>query len=114
MTAARVKTELWRWSDPALRCSLSYDGGQSPACSGQCQRIVVYSSQGSATLARLSEMATSPDIELRLARVKTDMMEVLQRDGVIDMIGESRFFGTVYGAAADRMPDISVSKAGLD
>ena len=46
--------------------------------------------------------------ELRLARVKAQVMEVLQRDGVIDRLGESRVYGNVYQAAADQIPDSPV------
>ena len=46
--------------------------------------------------------------ELRLARVKAQVMEVLQRDGVIDRLGESRVYGNVYQAAADQITDSPV------
>ncbi len=62
-------------------------------------------SQGADTLAGILELATSRDIELRLARVKTKVKEVLQRDGFIDRLGESRIYGNVYEAAADKIPD---------
>ena len=64
-------------------------------------------SQGSAKVAEISELATNYDIELRLARVKAQVMEVLRRDGVIDSIGESRVYGNVYESAADQIPDSS-------
>jgi high affinity sulfate transporter 1 len=61
-------------------------------------------SQGADTLAGILELATSRDIELRLARVKTKVKEVLQRDGFIDRLGESCIYGNVYEAAADKIP----------
>jgi hypothetical protein len=42
---------------------------------------------------------------MRLARLMTDVEEVLQRDGVIGLLSESRIYGNVYEAAADRIPD---------
>jgi anti-anti-sigma factor len=61
-------------------------------------------SQGADTLTGILELATSRDIELRLARVKTKVKEVLQRDGFIDRLGESCIYGNVYEAAADKIP----------
>jgi hypothetical protein len=65
-------------------------------------------------LAGLLELAASRDIELRLTRVKTKVREVLRRDGFIDRLGESRIYGNVYEAAADRIPDGPVAPAGSD
>jgi high affinity sulfate transporter 1 len=64
-------------------------------------------SQGSAKVAELVEQATNYDIELRLTRIKPDVKNLLQRDGVIDRLGESRIYGNVYEAAADQIPDKS-------
>jgi high affinity sulfate transporter 1 len=66
-------------------------------------------SQGADTLTGILELATSRDIELRLARVKTKVKEVLQRDGFIDRIGESRIYGNVYEAAADKIPAATIA-----
>ncbi len=51
------------------------------------------------------DWATSHDVQLRLARVKTKVKELLQREGIIDRLGESRICGNVYEAAADQIPD---------
>jgi anti-anti-sigma factor len=69
-------------------------------------------SQGADTLADLIELADSRDIELRLTRVKTDVKEVLHRDGFIDRLGESRIYGNVYESAADKIPEAPVPSAG--
>jgi anti-anti-sigma factor len=60
-------------------------------------------SQGAETIAELIEMAHSRGIELRLTRVKTRVKEVLQRDGVIDQLGEGRIYGNIYEAVADKI-----------
>ena len=62
-------------------------------------------SQGSDKVAELAELATNYDVELRLTRVKTEVKELLRRDGVIDRLGESQIYGNVYEAAADQIPD---------
>ena len=71
-------------------------------------------SQGADKLADLIELATARDIELRLARVKTTVKELLQRDGVVDRLGAGRIYGNVYEAAADRIPEAPVPQAGSD
>jgi high affinity sulfate transporter 1 len=71
-------------------------------------------SQGADTLAEIFELATSRDIELRLTRVKTQVKELLKRDGIIERLGESRIYGNVYEAAADRIPDAPEPLAGSD
>jgi len=60
-------------------------------------------SQGAATLDGLIELARSRDIELRLTRLKTDVKEVLQKDGFIDRLGESKIYGDIYDAVEDEI-----------
>jgi anti-anti-sigma factor len=71
-------------------------------------------SQGSAKVAELVEQATNYDIELRLTRIKPDVKNLLQRDGVIDRLGESRIYGNVYEAAADKISDAPTPQAGSE
>jgi sulfate permease, SulP family len=61
-------------------------------------------SQGSATLMEVIDLAETYGAEIRLARVKRDVRALLQRDGVIDRLGEDKIYGKVYEAAADRIP----------
>jgi SulP family sulfate permease len=60
-------------------------------------------SQGADKVAEILDLATSYNIELRLTRVKTGVKALLQRDGIIDRLGESRIYGNVYEAAADQI-----------
>ena len=60
-------------------------------------------SQGAYVLGELLELASSRDIQLRLTRVKTTVKTVLQRDGFIDRLGESRIYGNISEAAADQI-----------
>jgi SulP family sulfate permease len=60
-------------------------------------------SQGAETIAELIELATARDIELRLARVKTKVKDLLQRDGIVEKLSENCIYGNVYEAAADKI-----------
>jgi SulP family sulfate permease len=60
-------------------------------------------SQGSAKVRQTLELAHTYDVELRLARVKPEVVDVLARDGVIDELGEQNLFGNVHHACADHM-----------
>jgi hypothetical protein len=61
-------------------------------------------SQGSEKVGETFELVRARSIELRLARVKPAVMDVLRRDGVVDRVGESRFYGNVFEAARDFLP----------
>jgi anti-anti-sigma factor len=61
--------------------------------------------QGSSTLAEIHQLASAYGAELRLARVKPEVLELLRRDGVIDALGEDHLYGNVYEAASDRIAD---------
>lgn len=61
-------------------------------------------SQGSDKVSEILSLATNYDIELRLARVKTEIQALLQRNGVVDRLGENRIYGNVYEAAAEKIP----------
>ncbi len=60
-------------------------------------------SQGSAKLAEILELADTYGAEVRLARVKPAVLEVLRLDGVIDTLGEDHVYGNVYRAVEDRI-----------
>jgi len=58
-------------------------------------------SQGSGTLGDIVELARSHGAELRLARVKPSVLDVLRRDGVAQRIGEANIHGNVFEASKD-------------
>jgi len=62
-------------------------------------------SQGSNMVSVIVEQASNVDIDLRLTRVKPEVLELLRRDGVIEKLGEERIYGNVYEAAADKIAD---------
>jgi high affinity sulfate transporter 1 len=66
-------------------------------------------SQGSATIAEILELAGARGVEVRLARVKPQVLALLRRDGIIAKLGEDKVYGNVYEAVADRLPDNSAS-----
>ncbi len=57
-------------------------------------------SQGAAKMSDLHELTEANDVELRLARVKPDVFDVLAADGVIERIGRDRIHGNVHRAVA--------------
>jgi sulfate permease, SulP family len=61
-------------------------------------------SQGAEKVGDILELARAHSIELRLARVKPSVMEVLRRDGVADRIGQPNIHGNVFEATRDLIP----------
>jgi sulfate permease, SulP family len=60
-------------------------------------------SQGSAKVSQILRLAQTYGVELRLARVKPEVVDVLAADGVMDELGEQNLFGNVQHACADHM-----------
>ena len=55
-------------------------------------------SQGAAKMSELLELTDANGVELRLARLKPDVSDVLAADGLIDLIGRDRIHGNVHRA----------------
>ena len=64
-------------------------------------------SQGSAKLAESTDLANTYGAELRLARVKPQVLSLLSRDGVLDELGEDCVFGNLFKAVRDKIEDQS-------
>ena len=62
-------------------------------------------SQGSEQIRKILGLAHTYGAQIRLARVKPPVLEVLELDGVIDELGEEQVYGNVYEACADHIPD---------
>ena len=60
-------------------------------------------SQGSAKLSEILRLADTYGAEVRLARVKPEVLNLLRLDGVLDLLGEHHVYSNVYEAAADRI-----------
>jgi len=70
--------------------------------------VSLIDSQGAAKLGELLDFAASAELELRLARVKPMVAEVLDKDGVLQRLGPGRIHGNVHRAVeaqltADRL-----------
>jgi sulfate permease, SulP family len=63
-------------------------------------------SQGAAKLAEILDFAESMEIELRLARVKPAVAEVLEKDGVLGRIGHDRVHGNVHRAVEAQLVEL--------
>ncbi len=55
-------------------------------------------SQGAAKLAEIAELTRTDGITMRLARVKTVVRQVLEREGVIELVGADHVHGNIPGA----------------
>ena len=55
-------------------------------------------SQGSAKLTEIHQLTEADGVTLRLARVKPQVLAVLQADGVVDRIGADHIHGNVHRA----------------
>ena len=58
-------------------------------------------SQGSEAIGNVLDLVRSHGAQLRLARVKPAVLEVLAADGIVDRLGESGIRATVYDAAVE-------------
>jgi high affinity sulfate transporter 1 len=95
--------ELYHQADPKLHTIvLDFEG------------VNFIDSQGADTLARILDLAMSRKIELRLTRVKTEVKDLLRRDGFIDRLGKGRIYGNVYESAVDQIPDEPIQPTGSD
>jgi anti-anti-sigma factor len=63
-------------------------------------------SQGAAKLRELHELALADGVAFRLARVKPNVMRVLESDGIVDEIGADHIHGNVQRAVRAERPDI--------
>jgi high affinity sulfate transporter 1 len=63
-----------------------------------CEGIDFVDSQGSAKLGEILELTEQAGVELRLARLKPSVRDVLRRDGVLAKIGLDKIHGNVHRA----------------
>ncbi len=61
-------------------------------------------SQGSEKIGDILELTQAHSAQLRLARAKPGVMDVLRRDGVADRVGEANVFGNIFEATKDIVP----------
>jgi high affinity sulfate transporter 1 len=61
-------------------------------------------SQASEAIGKIIDLAHSHDIEIGVSRLKARVRGVLERDGVIDLLGVDRIYATTYEAFTDLTP----------
>ena len=62
-------------------------------------------SQGAAKLTEIHELTEADGVTLRLARVKPQVLAVLEADGIVDRIGADRIHGNVHRAVEAQLAD---------
>jgi anti-anti-sigma factor len=62
-------------------------------------------SQGSAKLAELHRLGEADDFAVRLARVKPQVLRVLEADGVVDLLGADHVHLNIHGAVEAQRAD---------
>lgn len=63
-------------------------------------------SQGAAKVTEIHELTQADGVTLRLARVKPQVLAVLEADGIIDRIGADHVHGNVYVAVEAQLTDV--------
>jgi SulP family sulfate permease len=61
-------------------------------------------SQGADEVGKIVDLANAAGAEIRLARVKAPVQQMLDRDGVLDRLGADKIYANVYQAVADLIP----------
>ena len=77
-----------------------------------CEGIDFIDSQGSAKMREILELTEQAGVILRLARVKPAVREVLERNGVLDRIGDDKTHGNVDQAVEAQIPAEGGTRAG--
>jgi sulfate permease, SulP family len=62
-------------------------------------------SQGAAKITELHELTDADGVTLRLARVKPQVLAVLEADGIIERLGASHVHGNVHRAVEAQLAD---------
>jgi SulP family sulfate permease len=71
-------------------------------------------SQGAAQLAEIHELIRAQGATLRLARVKPAVLAVLQRDGLVDLIGPDHVHGNIHRAVEAQLAGDGYERGGQD
>ena len=69
-------------------------------------------SQGAAKLAEILEFAESSEVELRLARIKPSVAAVLEKDGVLAVLGRDHVHGNVHRAVEAQLRADRIDRPG--
>ena len=77
---------------------LAEDGRPRRALVLDLEGVNFVDSQGSAKITEIHQLTEADGVTLRLARVKPQVLAVLQADGVVDRIGADHIHGNVHRA----------------
>ena len=69
-------------------------------------------SQGAAQLAEIHQLIRAQGATLRLARVKPPVLAVLQRDGLVDLIGPDHVHGNIHRAVEAQLAGDAYERGG--
>jgi len=72
------------------------DGAPPRALVLDLEGVNFIDSQGSAKLREIHELSEADGVTLRLARVKPQVLAVLQADGIVNRIGTNNIHGSVH------------------
>jgi sulfate permease, SulP family len=78
-----------------------------------CGGINFVDSQGAAKLADVVTLARDANINLRLTRLKPAPRAILERDGVIEMLGADHIHGNIHRAVEAEQADAERRREGL-
>jgi anti-anti-sigma factor len=101
---------------PALEDRVREVSLSTPGITGivlDCEGIDFIDSQGSAKMREILELTDRAGMTLRLARVKPAVREVLERDGVLERIGDDKTHGNVDQAVEAQIHAAGGSRADI-
>jgi high affinity sulfate transporter 1 len=88
-----VRTQL-QVADPAARVVvIDFEG------------VDLIDAQGSSQVRSINTLVQAHGAQLRLARMKSGVRRMLERDGVVDLVGAENIYPNVYESVADLLPD---------
>ncbi|MBW2472952.1 MAG: STAS domain-containing protein, partial [Deltaproteobacteria bacterium] len=90
-----VRTRLQAADPPARTVVLDFEG------------VDLIDAQGSGQLRSVYSLVQAHGAQLRLARMRSSVPRMLERDGIVDLVGEHEIYPNVYEAVADLIPDAS-------
>jgi SulP family sulfate permease len=85
---------------------LAEDGRRGRAVVLDLEGVNFIDSQGAAKVTELQQLTEAGGITLRLARVKPQVLAVLEADGVVDRIGTDHIHGNVHRAVEAQLADV--------
>ncbi|HKP21696.1 MAG TPA: sulfate permease [Thermoleophilaceae bacterium] len=85
---------------------LAGDGQRRRALVLDLEGVNFVDSQGAAKVSELHDLSEADGVALRLARVKPQVLAVLQADGIVDRIGTDHIHGSVHQAVEAQLAEL--------